>query len=338
MIKVSRLSEVIVSLLAMQPFLLVILMLWGPPEPQAWALQVGGELVSILKSEILINVILVILQLVGLALLLRSLHQWAETKAQAWLQGLQDATQISEENTPLDDSFLGDGNQTAKNRLHSQFNNIQARANHHATVMKFFYTRYYTTIVLISVTGLVAAVCAIYLSSKGWGTDQSWIQTIFLTMSAATLYFTAFPKVYKQSENIFNNTNAYLSYLNLENELLSYVCTGEYKDGEPTSLNNFIHYLDQEMENRNKLYLGFDESKIPDFRKQLIQKSQILQTTPIAQEKRIVSKNTTNIKDDSTLPTYTTKKQTNNDSDSNIESKNANKNINPKSKKEVQPA
>jgi hypothetical protein len=214
---------------------------------------------------------LVVLQLIGLAFVLRGQHSWAQQKADDWLEGLHGTTPLTTDAADMEFPAARNMDDAVKTRLREQLEEVHARAFNHVKLMKFFHTRYYTTIVMVSITGLITAISGIYVSARGWGEAESWATVVFFTMAAATVYFSAFPKVYKQTENIASNSEAYLSYVNLENELLSYACTGEGKDGQALTPHAFVHYMDVEMEKRNKLCLGFDISKIPDFKTRLVE-------------------------------------------------------------------
>jgi hypothetical protein len=142
--------------------------------------------------------------------------------------------------------------------------------------MQFFYTRYYSSIAMASITGLITGALALQISNDGWQSAASWAEIVFFIVAAATIYYSAFPKVYKHTDNIAKNRDAYLDYINLENEVRSFACTGEDKTGQARSAREFLHYLDVSLEARNKLHLGFDTSQIPDFKAQLAQQRSAL--------------------------------------------------------------
>jgi hypothetical protein len=84
-------------------------------------------------------------------------------------------------------------------------------------------------------------------------------------MSSAAAYFAAFPSIYRQGQNIADNKALHLRCQAIENEILSYLVTGEDLHGRPREPREFIHHVDTQLAEANNIAVGFDDTKIPDY-------------------------------------------------------------------------
>ena len=82
-------------------------------------------------------------------------------------------------------------------------------------------------IIILSFTGALAAIALVLISKKGWAATSEYVITTFFIMTCAALFYGSWAGLFKQEENITNNKVLYLKYTALENELFSFVTTGE---------------------------------------------------------------------------------------------------------------
>ncbi len=120
-------------------------------------------------------------------------------------------------------------------RLTSQLDEIRERIKLHLDVMNFYYTRYYMAIITSSLAAALAAVAIILISKGGWQQTSNYIISTFFVAAAASVFYGAFPGMFQQQQNITDNKILYLKYVALENELLSYVVTGEALNNNVTA-------------------------------------------------------------------------------------------------------
>ena len=150
-------------------------------------------------------------------------------------------------------------------RLNEQLFEIKNRAQHHLDVTAFFYTRYYMAITLFAIVGGTAAIALLFITRFGWGGVSPYVITVFLVMSGHAAFYGAFPRIFKQDQNIADNKKLYARYVALENEVKSFFTTGQGIDGKERSESDIIHYLDQQLAKLHNFAIGFDYTKVPSY-------------------------------------------------------------------------
>jgi Calx-beta domain len=112
-------------------------------------------------------------------------------------------------------------------RLKDQLERTRQRSRLHLDVMTFYYIRYYMSIIMLLLVASLAAITLVLISKRGWERTNEYIITTFFLMTAASMCFGSWPKVFRQEQNITDNKVFYLKYTSLENEILSYAATNE---------------------------------------------------------------------------------------------------------------
>jgi len=189
----------------------------------------------------------------------RSVSQ-VESMADQWVEEIMVEDPNSKPTIPP--SFTA--SESEKERLLEQIRTIRARARHHFSVMKFFYSRYYMAISIVLVLGLIAAIALFFITKNGWNEAKSYLKTVFITATALTTYLGAFPRVFQQSQNIADNKKLYLQYIALHDEVMSYFSLQQNLNGEEKKPAEFIHYIDKQLINLNRFAIGFDDTKVPN--------------------------------------------------------------------------
>jgi hypothetical protein len=201
---------------------------------------------------------------VGILIAPSGFSRWANARAARWVQDFTSA-ESSDETVKGSFSTANTANAAEQVRIESQFQQIRQRAKHHLEVMIDFYGWYYMSIVLTSWMGAFAAIALFWITKDGWSKASSYQIILFVVMTAAALFFSAFPKMFRQEENIADNKQLYLQYVALENEIRSYCVTGETAAGDKKTPATFIHYLDDRMNKTNNIALGFDSTAVPKY-------------------------------------------------------------------------
>lgn len=114
-----------------------------------------------------------------------------------------------------------------QNRFRDQLLKIRAKEDLHRELMEFYYKGYYMGIIVLSFSAALAAITLLLISKRGWAATSEYIITTFFIMTCASLFYGSWAGLFKQEENITTNKVLYLKYSALENELFSYVTTGE---------------------------------------------------------------------------------------------------------------
>jgi hypothetical protein len=183
--------------------------------------------------------------------------------AEGWRQDLQSVNCAADGKAGL--SVTIDASDADKARLAGQFEELKSRVHHHLDLFIKFYSYYFSTVVMVGVLASVAAICLLFITSKGWNPANPYAKTIFLVATASATYCAAFPSIFQQQQNIDDNKRLYLEYVTLGNEMCSYAATGENVDEKEQSPNQFIHYTDGRLKALDTIVVGFDVSKMPDF-------------------------------------------------------------------------
>jgi len=193
----------------------------------------------------------------------------ANRVAQRWTEGLKYAessptTAVNDkENLQMYlDAFEG-STPAERDRIQVQLSQIERRATAYARITIFFYTRLFAAIALASATGIVSALCLFYISKVGWDRANNYIINIFVVSSAITVFVGAFPVIFQQEANVQKNARLYMSYLDLENQILTALATQKNERGEALDLGSILVSSDQKMAELNIESIGFDAEAIP---------------------------------------------------------------------------
>ncbi len=117
-------------------------------------------------------------------------------------------------------------NEVQKARLEAQVAEVSNRARFHLQALVFLFANYYMSIIVFSVAGAIAAVSLVLISQKGWSDANEYIITVFFVMTAVTVFFGAFPGLFRHEQTVADNKRLYLKYVALEDEIRTYAATG----------------------------------------------------------------------------------------------------------------
>jgi hypothetical protein len=194
---------------------------------------------------------------------------YAEMVSKSWMAPLKLAAKDNGASVELGVSNELQNQPKELNRIKEQLEEVRSRAKSHLHVMKFFFTRYYAAIVLISIAGAGAAATLVSITQKGWSNSNEFTINIFFVTTAIAIFYRAVPASFQQQKNITDNKALFLKYWALENEIRSFVVTGQTMnkstDSEKPIIKDFISYVDQHLAQDN-VALGFDEKSAPDYR------------------------------------------------------------------------
>lgn len=211
------------------------------------------------------------------------LNLQAERVAQRWTEGLKYADASSLRRSP--ESTTGSNNPAStindkanlniyldafqastpaeRDRIQMQLAAIERRASAYARITIFFYTRLFAAIALASASGIIATVSLFYISKVGWHEANNYVVNVFVISSSVTIFVGAFPLIFQQEDNVRNNARLYMSYLDLENQILTALATQKDEQGQPLDLRTIMVSTDQKMAELNIESIGFDPNAIP---------------------------------------------------------------------------
>lgn len=160
--------------------------------------------------------------------------------------------------------------QLEKRRLQAQCLEIQQRIRIHKDVMLFFYQQYFLSISMTSGLAIIAGICIFFIAQFGWKNSNPALINIFIVTTSAGLLYQKLPEVFKQDINLQANGVLYIKYIDLNNELMSYLATQlakNIKSDTPNQLielepKKFIYYIDSELAKFNQIPIEFDATKV----------------------------------------------------------------------------
>ncbi len=156
-----------------------------------------------------------------------------------------------------------------KNRLLEQLKQIEILSEKHAKIMGFFYKQYYISLSMMVSCAAIAALSLFFISKSGWERVNNAIINVFIVASGVLIFYGNISLAFQQKDNLEASQTIYINYLSLRNEYLSYLATGETISSNKLTPDEFIHYIDKQMNNVSFIRLGFDPKSIPDLSKQI---------------------------------------------------------------------
>ena len=107
-------------------------------------------------------------------------------------------------------------------RLDGQLAVVRNAAHTHFLIATAFARYQFAMITIATICGVIAGVLLVFISAIGWK-DAKWTLTLpFVVVAGGGIMFTSFTQLYRQAQNIADNSRLYLGYLQVEDELLSY--------------------------------------------------------------------------------------------------------------------
>jgi hypothetical protein len=172
-----------------------------------------------------------------------------------------------------------------KQRLRDQALEVRVRAVSQFEMTKYFYRQFFVAISMSAIGAVVSAVTLFSMSKLGWDNCKSKpLVTVFVVSSGVTVFFSSSIFIFQLENNIAENKKLYLAYSALEDRVLSYMASGQFRlatsaaiagtSATSTSIQSsgfvkepagVISYIDGELAASNNIAIGFDANKIPNY-------------------------------------------------------------------------
>lgn len=201
-----------------------------------------------------------------------TLKYYADKKSKDWTTNYFESTS-KEEVFPCDNrnfEHLTVPTKSEKTRLQAQCVEIQQRIRIHKDVMLFFYQQYFISISMTSGLAIIAGICIFFIAQFGWKNSHPALINIFIVTTSAGLFYQKLPGIFKQDINLQANGVLYIKYIDLNNELMSYLATQLAKNTKSDMSNQlielkpkeFIYYIDTKLAEFNQIPIEFDATKV----------------------------------------------------------------------------
>jgi hypothetical protein len=185
--------------------------------------------------------------------------------ANRWTKDLQPNLQLISKTESHFCKLPGQPPVAASARLEQDYVEIRSRMEHHLEVLAYFYANYFRAIVMGSLLGAVSAVSLFYIANKGWTNANPYVVVVFVFSAVMGAYYLSYVTIFREQENISDNKVLYLQYVALGNEILTYCATGSTDDPQIT-IDKFVRQIDTQMATANNIAIGFDYTKIADYK------------------------------------------------------------------------
>lgn len=215
----------------------------------------------------------------------------ARETADAWERFLQPKLQLMDQKSTTHFCVIPNTKPSpASARLEQDYWEVRSRMDHHLAVLEYFYINYFRAIVIGASLGAVAGVCLFYIVNKGWSNANNYIIVAWVFSTVTAAYYFSYVTIFRQQENIADNKALYLQYVGLGNEILTYCATGtsDYpiaaSSAQPPQLTVelYAHQIDARMAAINNIAIGFDYTKITDYKQLLSDRGPAAQTAAAA--------------------------------------------------------
>lgn len=155
-------------------------------------------------------------------------------------------------------------------RLKQQWGEINKRIKRHKDVMIFFYQQYFISISMTSGLAIVGGICLFFITQVGWMAANPALMNVLIVTASVGLLYQKLPLMFKHDINLGANRGLYLKYIELINELTSYLATKLAKNinlQNPNQLSEvdpkyFIHYIDKKLAELNQIPIEFDATRV----------------------------------------------------------------------------
>jgi hypothetical protein len=178
-----------------------------------------------------------------------------------------------------------DASAAEKQRLRDQALEVRIRAISQFEMTKYFYRQFFVAISMSAMWAVVSAVTLFSMSKLGWDNCKSKpLVAVFVVSSGVTVFFSSSIFIFQLESNIAENKKLYLAYSALEDRVLSYMASGQFRLATPISTElatttstssqslgfvkepeAVISYIDGELAAINNIAIGFDANKIPNY-------------------------------------------------------------------------
>lgn len=140
-------------------------------------------------------------------------------------------THVLREDTMVECTFAGSAEKTAF--INAQRKEISSFGNSHRTSAVEFYTYFYTTYIVFTVFGLIAAISLAVITKTGIIKASPHLITVFLVCTAIVVLYQGSLGVFQHKSNLDSNAKLAVNYAVLVDQIDTYCATGKINVKDP---------------------------------------------------------------------------------------------------------
>lgn len=185
--------------------------------------------------------------------------------ATSWTRNLKKEV-VNQTTTPDWKLFIAQENLQAseaeKNRLETQIKIIEYRAMSSLMMAKDFYKWLFATIMLFSISIIIASVCLFYISKEGWKAANNYVINVFTVFSGIALLSGSIPLVFQYENNAQKNLGMLVNYINLRNNIITSIAITTNLEGKSITLEDIVVSTEMALTEYNQLSIKLDTNSM----------------------------------------------------------------------------
>lgn len=217
--------------------------------------------ISPLQRHFFLSLLLMILAGCGVF----AAERCGEYIATSWTRNLKKEV-VNQTTTPDWKLFIAQENLQAseaeKNRLETQIKIIQYRAMSSLMMAKDFYKWLFATIMLFSISIIIASVCLFYISKEGWKAANNYVINVFTVFSGIALLSGSIPLVFQYENNAQKNLGMLVNYINLRNHIITNIAITTNLEGKSITLEDIVVSTEMALTEYNQLSIKLDTNSM----------------------------------------------------------------------------
>ena len=146
-------------------------------------------------------------------------------------------------------------------RIGEQAIQIEGRIQFYYLALRYYSAAQFAFVVVGYTMGILSALLGVAVSRSGWGDCDKRLLVAFGAAASAFAFYEGVPSLVKFQSNVSQNSDTFLMYDDLLDEVRTYCTVGASKDGleDPAQ---FALYVDSQMALLNELYFDLDEAQM----------------------------------------------------------------------------
>ncbi|WP_452596702.1 hypothetical protein [Pontimicrobium sp. MEBiC01747] len=139
---------------------------------------------------------------------------------------------------------------------------IEQNKLHHLDLVKKLYKNNYALLTLFPFISAITAIIAFLLIQKGWTSSGVYLKSFFILFTTLTALIGIYPEVYKQTESIEANLEAYLSHKKIQKSIFNYALTAPVIEKKEISFNVFLDSINTKEKALSNIIFGLQKKTV----------------------------------------------------------------------------
>ena len=127
---------------------------------------------------------------------------------------------------------------------------------------KDFYKWLFATIMLFSISIIIASVCLFYISKEGWKAANNYVINVFTVFSGIALLSGSIPLVFQYENNAQKNLGMLVNYINLRNHIITNIAITTNLEGKSITLKDIVVSTEMALTEYNQLSIKLDTNSM----------------------------------------------------------------------------